>query len=98
MPSPPSDPGAAACLHTLQALAERLNVHCNPSKLSFERGGLGVNKVEARWASERSVLRAQGTLPAIGEALKTNSTLTSINVPTKYIGVEGAKARGSDLL
>jgi len=60
----------------IEALAERLNVHCNPSKLSFERGGLGVNK---------------GTLPAIGEALKTNSTLTSINLATKYIGVEGAK-------
>ncbi|CAE7231324.1 NLRC3 [Symbiodinium sp. CCMP2592] len=58
------------------ALAERLNVHCNPSKLSFERCGLyGADVVKK----------------AISEALKTNSTLTSINLAVCYIGDEGAE-------
>ena len=53
---------------TLQALAKQLNVHCNPTKLSFERCALDVERVEAWWASKRLVIvLAQGRFPVRGD-------------------------------
>ncbi|CAE7466534.1 Nlrc3, partial [Symbiodinium necroappetens] len=87
----------------IEELAERLNVHCNPNKLSFEHFRLDVETVQA--ISE--ALKSNSSLThinfyncyigdegaeAIGEALKTNSTLASINLEANDIGVEGGKA------
>ncbi|CAE7340284.1 NLRC3 [Symbiodinium sp. CCMP2456] len=62
----------------IEELAERLKVRCNPSKLNLEGSGLLVGIVEQ--------------VEAIAEALKTNSTLTSINLAWYFIGEGGAKA------
>ncbi|CAE7280729.1 NLRC3, partial [Symbiodinium necroappetens] len=59
----------------IEVLAEQLNVHCNPSKLTFHCIGHDVRKVEA-----------------ICKALKTNSTVTSIDLFNNDIGNEGGKA------
>ena len=88
---------------TRQDLAKRLNEHCNPSELSFAGRGLGDERVEARWASKRLVLAQQGAFlsEVICEALKRNSTVTSIKLRVCHIGDEGAEAcwasGGSDL-
>ncbi|CAE7689311.1 NLRC3, partial [Symbiodinium necroappetens] len=92
----------------IEVLAKRLNVLCNPSKLSFELCGLKVEKVEA--ISE--ALKSNSTLTSINffncyigdegaeaicEALETNSTVTSIHLRGCEIGDEGAEAIGKVL-
>ncbi|CAE7347373.1 NLRC3 [Symbiodinium sp. KB8] len=70
----------------IEDLAERLNEHCNPSKLSLSRFG-----------RRQRGLKAVEEVKAISEALKSNSTLTSIDLTEWFIGDKGAQAIGEAL-
>ncbi|CAE7210314.1 NLRC3 [Symbiodinium necroappetens] len=104
---PPNEAPEAAKAWTgrvrIEDLVKRLNVLCNPSKLSFGSSPLDVETVQAICEA----LKCNSTLASInladcqigdegaeviGEALKTNSTLTSIDLKYNSIGVEGGKA------